>query len=217
MNLNNSTVDELVTGSRAALTNALNESSLAPLANYGYNKEKLKEGTQLVDLLEELHLRKRNEYDTKELATHKKYQEWERANEVYVDLLDLSRVVFKNDLQERVELDLDGKRAQALPGWIAQANKFYTNAMKSKVILKKLGKYNITSETFQKGLDMLDPLEDAYAKQDSDKGIAQNATLERDAAKEELVKYMSEFQDFATIALKKNPQLLEQIGIVVKR
>ncbi len=56
-----------------------------------------------------------------------------------------------------------------------------------------------------------------FPYQEGERGEAQDATLKRESAREDLIDYMEDFLDVAVLALKKTPQLLEQLGIVVKR
>ena len=80
-----------------------------------------------------------------------------------------------------------------------------------------MARFNITAADLTDVQALLTTLEDAEAIQKTQIGEAQQATLDRDTIIEALDDWMSDFQGVARIALEANPQLLESLGIVVKR
>lgn len=98
----------------------------------------------------------------------------------------IARVALKSDRGAFQKLALDGKRKVTLSGWLGQAKQFYLNALADADILAKLGQFGVTQEKLQAAQQLLQEVETANAAQEKEKGEAQQATLERDAAFEKL-------------------------------
>ena len=103
---------------------------------------------------------------------------------------------------------------QVLSGWLSQARQFYLNALADSETLTKLGAYGITQAKLEAGQLLHGQVETANAAQEKEKGDAQQATKDRDAAMDSLDEWMSDFVAIARIALEEKPQFLEKLGIM---
>ena len=74
--------------------------------------------------------------------------------------------------------------------------------------------FGMTQAKLEAGKKLLAETETANAAQEKEKGKAQQATLERDNAVEQLEEWLSDFISIARIALEEKPQLLEKLGVV---
>ena len=72
----------------------------------------------------------------------------------------------------------------------------------------------MTQAKIETGKTLLEETESANAAQKKEKGEAQQATLERDKAVDNLEDWLSDFIAIARIALEEKPQLLEKLGII---
>jgi hypothetical protein len=88
--------------------------------------------------------------------------------------------------------------------------------LNSPECLDELAGYGYTVEKLSKEFEAVKEVEQLHSKQLSEKGHAQQATLERDQAFDELAQWYSHFRAVARIALYDKPQLLEALGIVKK-
>ncbi|MDR2410982.1 MAG: hypothetical protein LBE13_23130, partial [Bacteroidales bacterium] len=79
-----------------------------------------------------------------------------------------------------------------------------------------MAQYGYSYEKITKEFQDVTRVEELHSKQLSEKGIAQQTTLERDQAFDELCKWHSKYRAIARIALYDKPQLLEALGIVKK-
>ena len=128
--------------------------------------------------------------------------------------IKVSRVAFENDRAAYHKLDLGGKRKVSLSGWLAQSKQFYINALADSNVLAELAEFCITQTKLEAGQQLVNETEAANADQKKEKGEAQQATIDRDEAIDNLEGWMSDFIAIARIALEDKPQLLEKLGIV---
>ena len=80
-----------------------------------------------------------------------------------------------------------------------------------------LSRFNITATNLTDVQALLTTYENVTATQKTQTAEAQQATLDRDKAMKALDIWMRGFQEVSKIALEANPQLLEALGIAVKR
>ncbi len=131
--------------------------------------------------------------------------------------MEHGRLLFKRDKKTITALNLDGKREKFYGKWLIQATVFYTNLLTNDEIVKKFATFSITKEQILDGQKMLASLNQAHAKREENIGEAEEATLLRDAVREDLIEFMDDLIDAAVLALKNTPQQLEKLGIVAKR
>ena len=99
---------------------------------------------------------------------------------------------------------------------VAQAKRFYANALGNADTLAGLARFGITQEQLEAAQASLDEVEVASAAKQREMGEAQKATQTRDAAVDALEDWMSDFIAIARIAFEEDAQQLEKLGIVVR-
>ena len=208
-------MDARLLAAQVAIDNALNNADIkAYLAQYGYESARLNEGKALLAATQQLHQKQKSEYGDQFATTTALQSVWEQANNEYMRCVKIARVALKSDRGARQKLALDGKRKVIISGWITQARQFYANALADAGITAKLAEYGITQEKLQSGQQQVAQVETANIAQKKEKGEAQQATLERDAALKKLDDWMSDFTAVARVALEEKPQLIEKLGIL---
>ncbi len=80
-----------------------------------------------------------------------------------------------------------------------------------------MARFKIDGDVVAEGLQSIKHVAAARKAFTDDRGEAQEATLEKDEALTKLDDWMDEYLDIARYALKKKPQLLEVLGVVVSR
>ena len=201
-----------------SITNAINNPIITTaLTAFGYDTTKLNEGKTLLDNLKVLQAGQKQEYIEQRAATADRDAIRTQIDEIYDRHLKLARIAFKNEPNILLALEADGPREQAFDSWKGQVTAFYDAALNNQPISDGLARFNITAADLTDVQALLTTLEDAEAIQKTQIGEAQQATLDRDTIIEALDDWMSDFQGVARIALEANPQLLESLGIVVKR
>ena len=201
-----------------AITNALNNPVIAAaLALFGYDATKLNDGETLLNNVKTLQAKQKQEYTEQRAATSERDAIREEIDEIYKKHLKLARVAFKHEPNILLALEADGPRLISYDGWKAQVTVFYDAALSNQPIMDGLAQFNITTTDLTDVQAKLTTLDAAEATQKTEIGEAQQATLDRDKAIQALDIWMRGFQEVAKIALKATPQLLEALGIAVKR
>jgi hypothetical protein len=198
--------------SSIALSNASLPDILPLLAKRGYTDAIISSKLTELNTLQTLMENQKKEYGEQYDAT----QAYKKAEEVlhndYMDHVILARMVFKGSYTAQAALGTNGKRNASTSSYIIQALQFYNAALSNPEYVTALGTKGIEEkelEAMKAGYENLLPLAAAQTKES---GEAQAATKARDAAYESLHEWMSEFKETAIIALRKHPQLREQLG-----
>lgn len=186
------------------------------LSQFGYNEGKMAEGQAKLDKTKALMAQQVDNYGDQYGATEQVIKNREKAYANYMVLVKIMRVAFKGDVDALTSFMAIGQRSRSLSGWLREAQIAYTNLLNNSVSLEILEKYGITQERITDGLQQVQEIETLYSKQLEKKGEAQQSTLERDRAFDDLTNWYSDFRAVARIALYEKPQLLEVLGIVKK-
>ena len=206
----------------AVIKNALygalnNDDILNAVIPYGYTADVLRnEGIAKHELAESLALKVIKEYGEQFSATEKTAQLFGAYQPAYMDIIRLARIGLKNMSGALHSLRATGSRNRSLTGFIKDARVLYTNLLEQPDYLEAVKRFGITEENLRLALDDINRLESSYHEFLKEKGEAQSSTIARDQAYDDLYNWYSDFRAVARIALKKQPQLLEKMGIVVK-
>jgi len=167
----------------------------------------------MVDSLQLLNEKQKKEYGEQYEATKTYTNDWNELQIIYSEHVELGRIVFKNDLQNYVQLGLQGERKRSFSGFSQQAKQYYNNALKDLLVMDALSKKGITKTELEDTLVLIDKVEKEKFDQRKETGEAQQATKNRDLALDALSEW---FGDFKRIALKVfwgKPQLLKILGL----
>jgi hypothetical protein len=130
--------------------------------------------------------------------------------------LKVVRVAFKGQPDKLARLNATGRRSKSLSGWLREARILYNNLLDAPDVLATMERFAYTSERLKEELRQVDEVENMRTRQLGEKSNAQQSTVERDKAFDELCNWYSDFRAIARIALYDKPQLLEAMGIVKK-
>lgn len=132
---------------------------------------------------------------------------------VYVECVEIGRLVFEDNPGIMKLLGLTGRRSKALNKWTAQSRRFFKEALNREDILQGLAKYNLTKEVLENGQKLVGDLLDLKYRQEEQKGKVQTAYEERDKVYKVFRKPMRQLRKLLRIEYKKEPQQLERLGI----
>nr|WP_321357374.1 hypothetical protein [uncultured Draconibacterium sp.] len=217
MNTSDLTIEEIIYESGLRINNSLSDAKvLNAVSPLGYTEAKLNEGATLINAANDLVETQKREYGEVDAAQEAYEMQRKKAHKSYMVILAICKIAFKNDVKAISTLDLTGRRATTLSGWLKQTRNFYHAILANEEWKTALANYGQTEDILTGQLAAIDAVAEASEATKKEMGDAQNATQERDEKIEELVDWVSDYEVIARIALADKPQLLEKLGIVVK-
>ena len=167
------------------------------------------EATRLVD-------NQKKEYQEQDLAYDKFYLEKDDVEAGFNRTLKLVKVLSRNDTDLQNRLGLENGRVRAIESWIENSIDFYNRLLNEPGLVAKLESFKVTVEQLNAGKTAIENLRQLRNEVTIEKGQAQEATRSRNEKLSELEDYAIELKAVAEIALEKQPQLLEKLGILVR-
>jgi hypothetical protein len=183
---------------------------------FGNVNERINEGKSLYEKVTNLMTIQVEVYSDQYLATSDFSKFWRSVYSNYMVILKIIRVAFNDQPELLSRFNAIGKRNKSLSGWLRDATILYTNLLKNQEALEVMAQYGYSYEKITKEFQDVTKVEEMHSKQLSEKGTAQQSTIERDQAFDELCKWYSKIRAIARIALYDKPQLLEALGIIKK-
>jgi hypothetical protein len=210
-------IEEILYEAGLCINNSLSDAKIMnAVSPMGYTETKLNEGAALLQEATVLVETQKKEYGEVDEARNSFEAGRKAAHKTYMDMIHIGRVAFKDDVKATSTLDLNGRRARTLSGWLKQTLGFYRAVMANDEWKAAFAVYGQTEEKLSTQVAAIEKVARASEAVKKEMGDAQNATLERDMKLEELAEWVSDYEVIARIALADNPQLLEKLGIVVK-
>ncbi|MDR1554003.1 MAG: hypothetical protein LBS69_11175 [Prevotellaceae bacterium] len=181
---------------------------------FGYTPERIGEGKRLLDKVNLLMTTQVGNYSEQYVATDKVDKLWKTVYANYMVTLKVTRVAFVGQPEILQRFNATGKRCKSLSGWLRDSRLLYNNLLNSPDALAVLAQFGYSAEKLNNELQMVNEVENLHSKQLNEKGDAQQSTIDRDKAFDELCKWYSSFRAIARIALYDKPQLIEAMGII---
>lgn len=216
MSKKNSSLEKRLERARIVVNNAIGDAAIKEaLSRYNYSEEDLKEGLELYRIVDELYYRQKELNVEKLEATYKMKNKLAELKQKYREHLQLARMALSDDSSAVQSLALSGIRKRSIAGWVEEVRQFYTNALSEPKVIAALSKYAVTKESLSQGKALLAEVDKAAAEQEKKKGIAQKATEARNKALYNVERWLGDLLKIAKLALGKNSQHLEKLGVVV--
>ncbi len=181
----------------------------------GYDAVKLQEGKALLLDSETLYESQLKEYGDVDEAQNQYKSKRAQGEAKYKMMLNLARIAFKDDVKATTTLQLNGRRAGTVSGWLKQTRNFYRAILANEEWKASMATLGQTEEILTTALQDVDQINELQETINREQGDAQNATQVRDMKFEELIDWLADYETVARIALADKPQLLEKLGIVV--
>lgn len=209
------TMEAQLRTNRVAIDLALEDTTLhAPLLQFGYDQERIREGEVKVAFAEENYHKQIIAYEAQHNATLLFNDAWKEADDFYVRLVKVARVAFKDNPGIYNQLHLTGDRARSFDDWVPQTTHFYHNALDTPEIVEGFARFNVAIETLTRGRELLEKSRKNDKENERLKAEAQKATDLRDQAFADMNSWMADFIKIARLAFENDRQQLEKFGIV---
>lgn len=140
---------------------------------------------------------------------------WQQAWATYRELSSLARYILDNDLGSQRALRINTRRPRRTGEQMAQARDFYNNALAYPDILARLEQGGIPKTDLIEAQQVLEQAIAANQERKRTRGVTQEQRLQRDTAYADLVRWYRRFIGMARVALAREPQWLEKLGITV--
>ncbi|RQW04465.1 hypothetical protein EH223_07250 [candidate division KSB1 bacterium] len=209
-------IDSRLRRAQLAIDNALSDADIrAALLPYGYDETRLQQGKALYDSTMALQRTQEVEYSEQYAATAEFKKLFGTADVAYMDAVKIARIALRDNTAGWQALELNGKRKESLAGWLRQAQQFFVNALGNADVVTAMSHFGFDQVKLQAAFDQVNAVAAANAAQQKEKGEAQQATKQRDAALDDLEQWLADFKVVAMIALRDHPQWIEKLGLAV--
>jgi hypothetical protein len=201
-------IDERLTQTDLALSNAADPLIAPLLAAHGYTVERLAEGLALLAAARQALSRRQDLRGVQQGCTRQVNEAQRAAREKYVALAKVARTIFKDRPEVLVKLGIQGGTPSSLAG-LLQAGATLLDNLADPAIAAELAEYGHPPERIVELAAAFQALRTANNAQEAAKGDTQNATRELQAA-------MRRFRAIARDALRDHPEYLEKLGILTR-
>jgi hypothetical protein len=201
---------------RAAIANSLGDPQvLDNVRLYNFDQARLQTFAGMVDNAERLHHEQQNKKAEQLESTRDATDKRQKVLDRLTYFIDLARLMFKDKPGIIDLLGLNGIRRKDFGGWYQQGKKFYDNALSRPEILAEYARHSVSQQDLETGRQELMDAQTASIRKLNANADAQKNTDVKILGDKEVSAWWSEYIKVVRIALKKDPQLMEKVGIVV--
>ncbi|MCG8668481.1 MAG: hypothetical protein MI867_03640, partial [Pseudomonadales bacterium] len=215
MNYSSKSNEEIITLGRTVVKNTLNNDDIkTPLLEWGLEETTLQEGARLLKEAEEWVDSKDFRYGDQIANTGNLGESLDKSLTVFQGHRKIASRLVGTDRNHRQALGVDAPLANRPMDAIRQAKQFYQNGVANPEIVARLSIMGLNATKLQEGLDRFLALEEEELKQENSKGLAQQATQERDQAISNLIDWLAAFEEVCKLVFVKEPerQKMERLG-----
>jgi hypothetical protein len=200
-----------------ALTNASTDAEIGEaLSKFGLSTESLEEGKTLLAKTREAY-ELANSRRRKRTVVYDEFNKQKVAlNKLYAKHRRMAKLLFEENREVYESLGLRAKYGTTYVYWIEMLKNFYSKIGADNGIKEQLAKLNITTDELDAAASAIAPLEKARADYMIEKGASQDSTDAKKIAFAKMDDWMAHFFDLSKVAFRKQPQLMESFGVVVK-
>lgn len=214
----NNTAAQTLEQYRVTFENSASQPQISTtLAEYGYDSETMQVGKALYDVTRQAFDSNKKETDEAIVAFAAFDKKRIQLDELYTAHRKKAKVVFRDDDTTASKLEISGIMPKAYIKWIETIRNFYTITIADVEIQTKLARLKVSVADLSAAQALISEMELLRTAYLMEKGESQDATAIKDNAFAKLDDWMREFYAVAKIAMDDSPQLLEALGLTVKR
>ncbi len=211
-------IDSIMNAIRILITNCISHDVISQiLSGFGYTSEKLQQGLDMYNEVDGLVTEQREEYNEQYEASNTFYFEWEIAKKFSMRTLKFARIAFEGNTKILNDMHANKSRADRYDIWRVDARAMYDTMLGDESLINVMLEFGYSIEKLTAEYEDVKKLDTLYNNFMTEKGEAQQSTLIRDQKLQELRVWMGRLKKVARLALADQPQLLEILGIIVKR
>ncbi len=203
----------LLRNDESMLINAGTAEILGITSPVGYDLARIKQGQALLEAAKTLVQKREIEWGQKIAATDSAHGIRDQFELLYLPCVGYAKIAHENTPEAFVALGLNEGRKKTDDQFIAQAENFLAKLISSPDYINPMDEFGISDATVKSMNECLKELKAAVAKQMSEEGDSQTATLNRDEAVEKFFKWTRRYKKVVKIALIPHPRLLVKLGL----
>jgi len=211
---------ETFSGKLQAIRNAISSSTTdlvlkQLMEQYNFGDARMQEGAALLSEAESLFVQQQILKGAQKAATRAVDGAYNKAEHTLKRMIKTAKLAYMDNREMQEKLRVVGDRGKSFAEWLEQGKIFYSNILSLSEVIAEFAKYNVPLTDIELGRQELLLAETAKANQFALTADAQVLTDRKIIADNNLSQWWMNFRKIATVALEKQPQLLEKVGIVV--
>jgi hypothetical protein len=209
-------IEKRFTEASTVVNNVSNPSIKTPIIDFGVTQEyidKCSSKKEDVGHLINVQIREKHEMS---IAYDNFQREQEKCNKKYLNVQKMVKLCTRHDDEVSSRVVTSVIPLNPIKDWFGRVSNFYIKIASEPTIMEYLKMFNITPEVLASYSEELLNAKRLREIAIKEKGEAENATDKRNRAMDELEDMCYELVTLARIALQDSPQLLEQLGVVIK-
>jgi len=211
-------IDAIMNAIRILITNCISHDVIRQVLNeFGYTEVKLQQGLDMYNEVDGLVTEQREEYNEQYEASNIFYSAWELAKKFSMRTLKFARIAFEDNTKILNDMHANKSRSDRYDVWRVDARAMYDTMLGDESLINVMLEFGYSIEKLTTEYEDIKKLDTLYNNFMTEKGEAQQSTLVRDQKLQELRVWMGRLKKVARLALADQPQLLEILGLIVKR
>lgn len=186
------------------------------LSRYGFDPKRIYKGELLYEKTYALYQKQQKSYQKKTLLKKQLDDLWKSLKIEHQKLYYIGQILSAENPETGIKLGLNNNRKESFAGKMAQMDLFHKTLLESTELIQLYAAYGITEEKILAIKDLQEKVIDFKESYHAVKSEAQQATEDKNKSMHQLKEWMSEYRGIARYALKKKPQYLEKLGILVR-